>query len=86
MSSPTPKIPSSNQLISNFLFTVSCIEERKIKKKRPRMDQFIKKNLHDAILRPLPFKLANVAVVMPVAVLVTRVCPAPKMGQHCFRG
>ena len=45
---PIPEVRGSNPFISNNLnltFTVNCIEKRKIRKKRPGMAHFLKKNI-----------------------------------------
>ena len=45
----TPEVHDSNPVIGKllsdiYLFTVNCIEKMKIKKKRPGMAHFLKKN------------------------------------------
>ena len=46
---PIPEVPGSNPVISNILywtFTIKCIEKTKIKKMRPGMAHFLKKDTH----------------------------------------
>ena len=43
---PTPEVHVSNPVIGKVLIIINCIEKTKIKKKRPRMAHFLKKNFN----------------------------------------
>ena len=81
---PIPEVRSSNPVISKKLyrtFTVNCIEQTKIKKKRPGMGHILKGALMQQLFSPFGDQ-SNEHFTSPLMIVLTRKLQTVRLQSH----